>query len=195
MPRILSILLMALLATAGPSLAQEAPRTFRSPILTVDQNRLFEQSAYAQFLIDQLEVERDQLIVENRKIEADLAAEEQELTQERPLMKPEDFREKAASFDNRVVDIRRAQDEKLRDLNERHDNTQKQFYTAALPIIAELVRETGAVAVLESGSVILAAEQIDITQQVIDQIDARLMPTVQEQAQETPAPQDAQTRP
>ncbi|KCV83558.1 outer membrane chaperone Skp [Actibacterium atlanticum] len=171
-----ALIFSALLATAGPCLAQDAPApVLRSPVLTVDQEQLFNDSAYGKAMLAALEDEREALTMENRRIEADLIAEEQDLTEERPQMTPEGFREKAAAFDARVVEIRQAQDSKLRALNERRDEAQKQFYAAALPIVAELVRERGAVLVLESQSVILSAQQIDITQEVIARLDQRLM--------------------
>lgn len=193
MPRGAALFFSALLATAGPCFAQEAPeRLFRSPVVTVDQDRLFNDSAYGQGLLMALEAEREALTVENRRIEADLIAEEQDLTQERPAMTPEAFRAKAAAFDARVGEIRAAQDRKLRVLNDRREEAQNQFYTAALPIIADLLRERGAVIALESQSVILSAEQIDITQDVITRIDQRLTPP-EPGAQS--APQDAEPKP
>lgn len=171
-----ALIFSALLATAGPCLAQDAPASvLRSPVLTVDQEQLFNESDYGKAMLAALEDEREALTMENRRIEADLIAEEQDLTEERPKMTPAEFRERAAAFDARVVEIRQAQDRKLRVLNERRDETQKQFYAAALPIVAELVRERGAVLVLESQSVILSAQQIDITQDVIARLDQRVL--------------------
>lgn len=177
MRRFFSVLILALLATAGPCLAQDTKGVFRSPVLTIDQDRLFADSRFGTTLVEALEKERDALTAENRSIEAELISEEQALTLERPALSVEAFREKATAFDARVVAIRQAQDQKLRELNDRRDNAQKQFYTSALPIIAEIVRERGAVVVLESHTVILAAEQIDITEEAVLRIDAQLSST------------------
>ncbi|MGC9420630.1 MAG: OmpH family outer membrane protein, partial [Rhodovulum sp.] len=88
-------------------------------------------------------------------------------------LSPEEFRALAEEFDSRVVAIRRAQDTKARALAKRRETAQQQFYRDALPVIAELVGERGAVAVLDRSVVLLSAEQIDITDAVIARIDAK----------------------
>ncbi|SMX34954.1 OmpH family outer membrane protein [Actibacterium lipolyticum] len=158
----------------APLWAQEAARNVvRSPIVTVDQERLFSGSAYGAALLEEIERATADLSAENRKIEAELLAEERELTQERGTMSTANFRVKAATFDEKVVAIRKAQDDKTRALAARRDTAQKNFYQEILPILTDIVRERGAVAVLESRAVILSADSIDITAEAITRIDAR----------------------
>lgn len=163
-------------ALAAPAAGQEAAPILRSPVVTVDQERLFTDSAYGKALLAELEAASAVLAAENREIEARLVAEERALTDERPDLEPEAFREKAAAFDEKVVAIRAEQDEKARALVRRREAAQKSFYAEVLPILTEIVRERGAVAVLESRAVILSADQIDITAQAIARIDERLAP-------------------
>lgn len=169
----LAAVLAAALAATAPA-AQEAPSAPAPPILTVDQEELFAQSAFGRRV--QAEFERDSaaLAAENRRIEAALEAEERELTAERATMAPEAFRAKAADFDARVVEFRRVQDQKARDLSRAPEEARQQFFRAALPILAALVGERGALAILDSRAVILSAESIDITDEAIRRIDAGL---------------------
>ncbi|MHC0052942.1 OmpH/Skp family outer membrane protein [Actibacterium sp. D379-3] len=168
---------LALSGVAAPLRAQEQD-VVRSPIVTVDQERLFTQSAYGQAILDQIEAESAELGAENRRIEAELVAEERALTEQRPTLDPAAFRAMAAAFDEKVVAIRKAQDDKTRALVRRRETAQKDFFTAVLPILTEIVRERGAVAVLETRAVILSADQIDITGAAIERIDQRLMAPV-----------------
>ncbi|TCO69773.1 OmpH family outer membrane protein [Rhodovulum euryhalinum] len=174
--RIAALGLAFFLACLVPVAAQDPAQPLRSPILTIDQERLFTESRAGQALVDALEADSAALAAENRLIEAQLIAEERELTERRAQMPPEEFRALAETFDEKVVAIRRAQDAKARTLAQRSEADQQTFYRRALPLVAEIVRERGAVVVLERGAVILSAEQVDITDEAISVIDARLAP-------------------
>lgn len=177
------------LALGWPAAAQEPAGQIRSPILTIDQDRLFRDSRAGQEMVQALEVDSAALAAENRRIEAELVAEELDLTTRRANLPSEDFQALAKAFDEKVVSIRREQDAKARALAQRRETDQQDFYRRALPLVAEIVRERGAVAVLERGTVILAADQIDITDSAIALIDAEFAePTATEGATETPAP-------
>ncbi|WP_372605410.1 OmpH family outer membrane protein [Actibacterium sp.] len=154
----------------------------RSPLVTIDQEKLFTESAFGQSLIARVEQDSTALAAENRKIEAELLAEEKALTDERPTLDPVAFREKASAFDEKVVAIRKAQDDKARSLIRQREAAQKEFFNAALPVLSEIARERGAVAVMDSRSVIMSAGQIDITADAIDRVDARLAPVTPDAA-------------
>lgn len=161
------------LALTAPARGQDVRSVMRSPVVVLDQERLFAESAAGQALTDRIEAETAALAAENRRIETELTAEERDLTEQRATLSPEEFRALAEEFDSRVVAIRRAQDTKARALAKRRETAQQQFYRDALPVIAELVGERGAVAVLDRSVVLLSAEQIDITDAVIARIDAK----------------------
>lgn len=164
-------LLAGLCGTAAP--AQERV-VVPSPVLTVDQDELFERSAFGRRVARELEADSTALAAENRRIEAELAEEERSLTERRPGMDAAEFRTLAAEFDARVVAIRREQDQKARELSRRPEEARVQFFRAAVPILTELVRERGAVAILDSRAVLLSADLIDITDEALRRIDAEL---------------------
>ncbi|MGC9368856.1 MAG: OmpH family outer membrane protein [Paracoccaceae bacterium] len=183
---VLGLALALALPSAAP--AQEARVPLQSLIVTVDQERLFSGSAYGQSLLDEIEKQAAALAAENRKIEAELTAEEKQLTEDRPDMAPEEFRKLAAEFDDKVVGIRDAQDAKARDIVRAREEVQQQFYQDVLPILTEVVRERGALVVLESRSVVLSAGQIDVTTEAIRRIDAQLAPEAGDAPDLQPAP-------
>ncbi|TCP63397.1 periplasmic chaperone for outer membrane proteins Skp [Rhodovulum bhavnagarense] len=171
--------LFACLVWAGLShgtsaIAQEARPPLRSPFVILDEARLFSDSRFGQELLDRIEAETAALVAENRKIENELSVEERDLTAQRPQLAPDEFRKLAEAFDDKVVAIRRAQDTKTRVLAQKRESAQQDFYREALPLIAELVAERGAVAVLDRSAVLLSADQIDITEAAIALVDARL---------------------
>ncbi|MBK1635078.1 OmpH family outer membrane protein [Rhodovulum adriaticum] len=171
------LLLAACLAAfvlAGAVQAQDTRAPLLSPVLVLDRERLFAESQAGQAVLAQAEAERAELAAENRRIEAELTEEERALTEQRPILPPEEFRALAQAFDEKVVAIRRAQDKKGLELTQRRERLQQEFYRDALPIIAGLVRDSGAVLVMDRSAALLVADQIDITDAAIAQIDAQL---------------------
>lgn len=122
----------------------------------------------------QFESESNKLASENRRIEQELTEEEQELTTKRPQMEPAEFREIADAFDEKVKEIRRSQDAKAVELVQQNEVEQSRFIQAARPILAELMRETGAGVILERSSVFLSANAIDVTDAAIGKINAAI---------------------
>lgn len=165
--------LLFCLAIAVPARAQEdAPPV--SAILTVDQDRLYSSSLWGQRVEGEVAKASADLAAENRKIEAELIAEEKNLTQKRPNMPAADFRKLAGDFDVRVTGIRKAQDEKARLVVEQRDQGRKAFFDAALAIMGEVMKARGAVAILDSRAVFMSLNTIDATDDVLKAVDARL---------------------
>ena len=173
----LLVLTLSLLGAGSLLWAQQAPTgplRVESPILTIDTDRLYLESAFGQRTAQEIEERGAKLAAENRRIEADLTAEEKLLTERRSTMDPAAFRELANAFDEKVQGTRREQDAKTRALNQELDERRSVFLNAAGPILETLMREAGAAVVLERRSVFLSANAIDITQDAIARINTVL---------------------
>ena len=143
----------------------------RSPLLTIDRDALFAGSAYGQRLQADIRDASVALSEENQTITNDLEAEELALTEQRATLPAEEFRALADAFDEKVTRLRSRQDAKTRVLQRRQELERQRFFSAALPILAEIVQEAGAVAILDRGSVFLTADEIDITEVAIRRLD------------------------
>ena len=170
----IAALAVALLAPV-PAAAQDLPLgTPTSAILTIDQDRLFSASAWGRRVAAETEAEAQALAAENRRLEAELSAEEQALTDERSTMPAEEFRAAADAFDAKAVEIRRTQDAKERDLLRRREAERQRFFNTALPVMGRMMQDRGASVILERRSVFLAAEALDVTDELIARIDAEI---------------------
>ena len=156
---------------AGAPNAQELSQ-FSSPVLTLDQERLFNESLIAARVVAGIESRSLDLAAENRRIEAELVAEELDLTERRPTLALADFRALADAFDAKVQTIREEQDAKALELQRQQDEIRQGFLNQITPVLAEIVRDRGAVVVLDRRSVFLSAESIDITDEAITRINA-----------------------
>jgi Skp family chaperone for outer membrane proteins len=158
-------------AMPGRLLAQQTPAP---QILTVDQDRLYGASLYGRALEAKSLAATQALAAENRRIEADLSAEEARLTTQRATLSTEAFGELAAAFDEKVERIRAEQEAKGKQLTTDRDLGRKQFFDAAVPILAELMRQLGAFAILNHDAVMLSFDSIDVTDRALVELDTRL---------------------
>jgi Skp family chaperone for outer membrane proteins len=161
------------LLCAGPVSAQSTvtPQPTASPFLTLNQERLYQQSDFGQRVKSTLQIEASRLSEENRRIDAALTEEEKRLTVERSSMTPDEFRTLATDFDERVTAIRKAQQSKQASIQRQGDQERARFFELAFPILLGLVEETGAVAILNDSAVIFSVRQIDITEAAIVRIN------------------------
>ncbi|MEM8732101.1 MAG: OmpH family outer membrane protein [Pseudomonadota bacterium] len=171
--RLQAVLLALLLALGpGPVAAQDAGA--QAPILTIDSERFFSESAFGRRIAAEIEAATTDLAAENRRIEATLTKEEQDLTDQRADLPPDEFRSLADAFDLRVQRIRREQEAKARALVDRSDADRLAFLRAARPVLGQVMREAGASVILERASVFFSSNASDITDRAVRLIDASI---------------------
>lgn len=167
--RALTILVMAL----GWAMAATA-QDVRSPILTIDSERFYRGSAFGQRVLREIETQTTALSEDNRRIQTELEAEELKLTEQRPDMEPDAFRELADAFDARVEVIRRDREARGRAIANLLEQNRDRFLASAAPVLETIMRDAGAAVILEQRSVFVSANAIDITDLAISRMDALL---------------------
>ncbi|MEL6566462.1 MAG: OmpH family outer membrane protein [Pseudomonadota bacterium] len=163
--------LVALIVIIGFAPLAQA-QVVQSPILTIDSERLYRDSAFGQRVVREIEARTRALTEENQRLEAELEAEEQALTEQRASLTPEEFRALADAFDARVQAIRREREARNQENIALLDENRDRFLRAALPVLNAIMRDVGAAAVLEVRSVFVSSNAIDITDRAIAEIDA-----------------------
>lgn len=151
-----------------------APAVRGMPLLLLDQDRLFLESDFGKATLARERAETAALEQENRRIEADLVAEEQALTEVRATLTPEEFAARAGAFDAKVERIRDEQDAKARRLNERRDADRKAFMEVVVPVLGAILGDRGATAILDKNMVILSLSAVDVTDEAIARVNAAL---------------------
>lgn len=151
----------------------ETPQA-RSAVVVVDQDRLFDASLYGQRILAEIDRRTDELAAENRKIEAELIAEERALTELRGVLSVEEFRARAEDFDARVEALRAQQDAKVRAVGRLRDEARKEFYGRVGSILSQILSERGAAVLMDRRAVLSSAEDVDITDAAIARIDAAI---------------------
>ena len=162
--------LMIAAFTAQLARAQDAPPA----IIVIDQERLFQESRLGERIAQDLEERSAALAAENRAIEAELIAEERDLTERRAELEPEEFRALADAFDEKVDRLRAEQDAKTRELVAIRDAGRQNFTRSVGPILLEYMRQTGASVMLDRRSVVATADRVDVTDELIAEVDERV---------------------
>ncbi len=158
--------------SAGQAELPGDPR--RAPILTIDQDALYAGSAWGRRAQAELEAEAGTLSAENDRIAAELTREEHDLTEARKTLSPEAFAPLADAFDEKAQTARRSALEKARALSRRADLERRAFIDASLPVFGALMRERDAQVVLDRRSVLVSLEAVDVTDEMIQGLDAAL---------------------
>mgnify|MGYP005843374193 CR=1 FL=1 len=188
-----AIALIGLLALAlGSPVAAPAQQlgVVRSDVVIIDSERLLTETAYGQRLQREVQEEREELIAHNERVAAQLEAEEQSLTEMRGTVPSDEFRDMADAFDNKVTELRRESETKSRELERRRELAPLQFMRVVQPVLADLLNEADAVAMLDRRGVLLHADVADVTDLAINRIDAQIgtgpntLPQPQEGAQD-----------
>jgi Skp family chaperone for outer membrane proteins len=156
------------------ALAQQSGATAVSQIVTIERQRLFSETAYGQRVIATIEAERARLAQKTREVEASLAEEELLLTEQRSSLDPTAFRILADSFDKKVNELRAEGVQREQEFVSVLEREQSAFFERIGPILGRLVRELGAVVILDRRAILLATQNIDITDMAIRRIDLEL---------------------
>ena len=165
------------------------------PLLTLNQDRLFKDSAWGRAVLNRAESDGAALAAENRRIEVALEQEERSLTERRATMNAADFAALTSAFDIKVEEIRAAQEGKARSIQRRVEDDRRQFFEAATPILGDVLADSGASAILSDSAIVMSLSALDITNIAIARIDIALPPPpasedapLQEAPAETPTP-------
>lgn len=167
--------LVVLLAVVAPfaGMAQQAP-VAGLPVLSLDQEQFFARSRFGAAALAANKAASEALAAEFSRISSALAAEERDLTAQRATLPVAEFSALALEFDKKVEAIRAAQTVRPAALQKTLDDEKLRFFEAARPVLAVLMAERGAFAIIDKRAVVLGFEAIDLTPLAIQRIDTVL---------------------
>ncbi len=156
---------------APPPLAAQAVGVPQSDVLVLDLDRLFEETRLGRRMRADHQAEREALAARNRKLEAELEAEEKRLTELRATTAPEEFRKMADAFDARVQEIRHDAERRARDLERDRERLTLEFLRKVQPVLANLLLAAGGDVILDARTVLFRTDDVDVTGLAIERID------------------------
>lgn len=167
-----SLLAWALAAALAPLPVLAQPQEHeRIPFVTLDEARLFAESRFGKVLQEEILRAQTALAAENREIEASLEKRERDLTEQRAALPAVEFRALADAFNAEVVAHREAQNAKERALYQHREAVQERFRQVSNQVLAQVLADRGALAVLSAEVIVLGFSNIDITTETVARID------------------------
>jgi Skp family chaperone for outer membrane proteins len=175
LPRLAAALcLAAVLAAAGAvgdARAQQLPPTIAA---VIDYQRIIRESAAARSISEQIEARRKAYQEEISKEEQRLHEADKAFAKQRSLLTPEAFAEKRREFEEEVAVVQRLVQERRRALDSASAEAFDQVKGALIEVVTSIAEERGFNLVLPSSEVLFFSRRIDLTDEVLGKLDARL---------------------
>ncbi len=143
-------------------------------VAVVNYQRLLREAKAARHIREQIEARRQRYQKEIKQKEQELLEKERQITRQRGLLSPEAFAEKRREFEREAAAVQREVQERRRQLDAASANAYAEVRNAIIEVVGELAEERGFNLVLPSTAVLLFSPRLDLTEEVLAGIDARL---------------------
>jgi Skp family chaperone for outer membrane proteins len=172
--------LMAIASVGPPAAAQELPT---ATIAVIDTQKILREATAWQDARKQIDGYRDKFQGEIAKDEESLRNQQQELTRQRPVLSPSAFEEKRQEFQREVAEVQRKAQDRRRALERISNSVRSEIGQSVKKIVSELAQVKRFNIVLDRGQVLFRADSVEITAQILAELNKRL-PSIK-----VPAPQ------
>ena len=175
---------MFVLLVSGSAAYAQAEGLPAPVIGVVDTDRILQEALAAKGVRLERDKYANQYQSQVKDTEAVLRAEDQELSQQRGVLAPEVFQQRAQGFQQKLADFQ----EQLKDKQERLDfafqQAMQEIGNTIMVVSSEVAKERGINAVMARSQLMIFDPSMDITNSVLDKLNQRLA-TVEFQNPET----------
>ena len=144
------------------------------PIAVVNMQAIVGESLAAAKVKEYIEAKKIEFSTELKKEEEALKAMQEELSSQRSILPPDEFAELEGNFRKRVENLQKTVAEKNQVLEGILTKSVQIIQNEAIKIITEIGKEKGLALTLDTSSVIIAANSINISRSVIDLLNINL---------------------
>lgn len=144
------------------------------PIAVVDMQAIVGQSSAAVKVRNFIENKKKEFSEELKKEESELKKMQEDLASQRSIMPPDEFAELENSFRKRVENLQKMVAEKNQLLENILSSSVQIIQSEAIKIITDIGKEKGLALTLDTSSVVIAANSINISKSVIDLLNINL---------------------
>lgn len=176
--RILAVSLMVafgLTALTGAGRAQELPQAV---VAVVDTQEIRRESLAGQDFSRQVKAIQAAFQAEYNKVSQSLKKQEAELQRQRAILSQEAFQKRRQAFAQKYQKAQQQLQQKRRQINQAINKASNELTRALMPIFQKIAEKTGANIVVERSQIVLPAPELDITDEVIAELD-KVLPTIE----------------
>ena len=165
------LFITAWLVVVAPAYPQGYDLQPAPDIVSLDRERVFTDSIAGKRIQQEIEKRQNALRAENQLIDTQLTEEEKSLAEQRKIDPPDVFATKATAFDEKVKRVRQEQRDKGQKIVQFATASQDDFFKQVVEVLRTYMAQNGVNLVLEANTVMMSAQQADITQEVINRLD------------------------
>lgn len=162
----------ALTFPLGVGLAKKAGA--QSAIAVVDTQKVMRDSEAAQSIEKQLKTYREKFHAELTKKEQALREEQKDISDKRTTLAPEELKERAVDFEKKLNETRRFTDNRKRVLEEAYLKAMATLEAKMFEVVQKIASTKGYDLVLSRQSIVVGERSIDITDEVMEEINKSL---------------------
>ncbi len=140
----------------------------------IDLNYILSESDAAVDAAKQIEDIAKQIEEEIKNTDQDLIDEQNELIESQQIMAPAAFDEKRKEYENKVQNYNVTRQEKLMSIDRIVSESRNEVLNALKPILEEISNDMGITVLLEKNSVLLNADNMDITEEALKALNKNL---------------------
>ena len=144
------------------------------PIAVVDMQAIVCQSFVAVKVREFIENKKKEFTIELKKEEEALKLMQEELSSQRSILPPDEFAELEGNFRKRVEALQKMVVEKNQLLEDVLSRSVQKIQNEAIKIITDIGTEKGIALTLDTSTVVIAANSINISKSVIDLLNISL---------------------
>ena len=144
------------------------------PIAVVDMQRIVGQSLAAVKVREYIENKKEEFSLELKNEEEELKAIQEDLASQRSIMPPDEFAVLEGTFRKRVESLQQMVAERNQLLEEMLSKSVQIIQLEAIKIITNIGKEKGLALTLDTSTVVIAANSINISSSVIELLNINL---------------------
>jgi outer membrane protein len=163
------------------AVAQQLPGAIAA---VIDYQKILREASAARSIRSQIEVRRKAYQEEIGIEEQRLHEADKEFSKQRSLLTAEAFAEKRRGFEKEVAEVQRLAQERRRELDRALAGALNEVKTALIEVVTGIAEERGFNLVLPSSEVLFFSRQIDLTEEILAKLDAKLPDVVVAEAAE-----------
>jgi Skp family chaperone for outer membrane proteins len=163
------------------AVAQQLPGAIAA---VIDYQKILREASAARSIRSQIEVRRKAYQEEIGSEEQRLHEADKAFSKQRSLLTAEAFAEKRRGFEKEVAEVQRLAQERRRELDRALAGALNEVKTALIEVVTGIAEERGFNLVLPSSEVLFFSRQIDLTEEILAKLDAKLPDVVVVEAAE-----------
>ena len=165
------LIFIAFLATSVILNADNYPNT---SIAVLDLNRVLVEAKAAENAAEEIEKISKDIEIELKDSEENLVKEQNKLIEAQTIMAPEAFEDKRKEYEEKVQNYSVIRQQKLLSVERLIENSRNTILDNLRPILEDISETRGITVLLEKSTVLLNAEAMDITEEVIKTLNKEL---------------------